>query len=113
MTRHSRLLETPPYAVERALKALGTNLRTARVRRKLTLENLAQRVGVSRRILSDVERGKPSTGIGIYVAALWALGLLDHLSPVADPTKDAEGLALTLARQRSRVRKTEVLDNDF
>ena len=113
MARRSRLLEAPPYAVERSLKTLGSNLRTARVRRKLTLEDLAQKVGVSRRILSDVEKGKPSTGIGIYVAALWALGLLDHLSPVADPTKDAEGLALALARQRSRVRKTEVLDNDF
>lgn len=113
MARHSRLLEAPPFAVERALKTLGSNLRTARIRRRLTLEELAQKLGVSRRILSDVEKGKPSTGIGIYVAALWALDLLDHLSPVADPTRDAEGMALALARGRSKVRKTEILDNDF
>jgi transcriptional regulator with XRE-family HTH domain len=107
------LLEAPPFAVERALKTLGANIRTARVRRKLTLEELAQKLGVSRRILSDMEKGKPSTGIGIYVSALWALDLLDHLSPVADPTKDAEGMALALTRERSKARKTEVLDNDF
>jgi transcriptional regulator with XRE-family HTH domain len=113
MARHSRLLEAPPFAVERALKTLGANIRTARVRRKLTLEELAQKLGVSRRILSDMEKGKPSTGIGIYVSALWALDLLDHLSPVADPAKDAEGMALALTRERSKARKSEVLDNDF
>jgi transcriptional regulator with XRE-family HTH domain len=113
MSKRSRLLETPPFAVERALKKLGSNLRTARIRRKLTLEDVAQKIGVSRRILGDMEKGKASTAIGVYVAALWALDLLEHLSSVADPTKDAEGLALALARERSKVRKTEVLDNDF
>jgi len=113
MARYSRLLETPPFAVERALKALGANLRTARVRRKLTLEEVAQKIGISRRIVSDAEKGKPSTAIGVYVAILWALDLLGDLSSVADPAKDAEGMALALARERSRVRKPQVLDNDF
>jgi transcriptional regulator with XRE-family HTH domain len=109
----SRLLAAPPFAVEQALKKLGSNLRTARLRRKLTLEDLAQKIGVSRRILGDAERGKPSTGIAVYVAALWALDLLDHLTPVADPARDSEGMALSLARERTKVRKTEVLDDDF
>jgi transcriptional regulator with XRE-family HTH domain len=113
MSKRSRLLETPPFAVERALKTLGANLRTARIRRKLTLEDVAQKIGVSRRILGDMEKGKPSTAIAIYVAALWALDLLGHLSSVADPTKDTEGLTLALSRERTKVRKPEVLDNDF
>jgi transcriptional regulator with XRE-family HTH domain len=113
MARRSRLLEAPPFAVERALQRLGSNIKTARVRRKVTLEELGQKLGVSRRILGDVEKGKPSTGIGIYAAALWALGLLDHLSPVADPTKDAEGLTLAQSRERSKARRIEALDNDF
>jgi len=108
MARHSRLFEAPPFAVERTLKTLGANLRTARVRRKLTLEEVAQKIGVSRRIISDAEKGKPSTAIAIYAATLWALDLLDHLSSVADPAKDAEGLALALARE-----KPQALDNDF
>jgi transcriptional regulator with XRE-family HTH domain len=113
MARHSRLLEAPPFAVERTLKALGANLRTARVRRKLTLEEVAEKIGVSRRIVSDAEKGKPSTAIGIYAAMLWALDLLGDLSSVADPASDAEGMALALSSERSRVRKRRVLDNDF
>jgi transcriptional regulator with XRE-family HTH domain len=88
-------------------------MRTARARRKLTLEDVAQKIGVSRRIVSDAEKGKPSTAMGIYAAILWALGLLDQLSAVADPAKDAEGMALALAREHSKVRKPQVLDNDF
>jgi transcriptional regulator with XRE-family HTH domain len=113
MSKRSRLLEAPPFAVERALKTLGSNLRTARIRRKLTLEEVAQKIGVSRRILGDMEKGKPSTAIGIYVASLWALDLLPHLSSVADPAKDTEGSALALAREHAKVRKVETLDNDF
>jgi transcriptional regulator with XRE-family HTH domain len=113
MARRSRLLEALPFAVERALKTLGSNLRTARIRRGLTLGEIAQKIGVSRRIVSDAEKGKASTGIGIYLGVLWALDLLDHVSGVADPAKDAEGLALALARERSKVRRPEILDNDF
>ena len=113
MSRHSRLLEAPPFAVERTLKALGANLRTARVRRKLTLEDVAQKIGVSRRIVGDAERGKPSTAVAVYAGILWALDLLDQLASVAEPAKDAEGMALALSREGSKVRKPHVLDNDF
>ena len=113
MSRHSRLLEAPPFAVARVLKALGANMRTARMRRKLTLEDVAQKIGVSRRIVSDAEKGKPSTAIAVYAGILWALDLLDQLSSVAEPAKDAEGMALALSREGSKVRKPQVLDNDF
>jgi transcriptional regulator with XRE-family HTH domain len=113
MAKASRLFSAPPFAVERTLKTLGENLRTARLRRRLTLDEVAQKVGVSRRIISDAEKGKSSTGIGIYAAALWALGLLDHLATVADPAMDTEGLTLALSREKARARKTQVLDNDF
>jgi len=106
-------LEAPPFAVERTLKALGANLRTARVRRKLTLEDVAQKIGVSRRIVGDAERGKPSTAVAVYAGILWALDLLDQLASVAEPAKDAEGMALALSREGSKVRKPQALDNDF
>jgi transcriptional regulator with XRE-family HTH domain len=113
MSKASKLLSAPPFAVERALKTLGANLRTARLRRKLTLEEVAQKVGASRRIIADVENGKPSTSAGMYVATLWALGLLEHLAEVADPTTDQEGLTLALVREGVRARKAATLDNDF
>src|SRR5258708_12337076 len=99
MGKASKLLTAPPYAVERVLKTLGANLRTARLRRKLTLEEVAQKVGASRRIIADVENGKPSTSIGMYLAALWALGLLEQPAAVSAPTHDKEGPPLPLSRQ--------------
>jgi hypothetical protein len=37
MVAKNTLGMAPPYAVERALKSLGSNLRTARLRRNLTI----------------------------------------------------------------------------
>lgn len=102
-----------PFEVEDRLKRLGSNLRTARVRRGLTIQDAADKIGVSRDAVMDVERGKPSTGIAIYLAVLWVYGLLDDASDLADPTTDRAGLALEGANQRQRVRHSEALDDDF
>ena len=37
MTARNKLLTAPPYPVEKTLKGLGANLRTARLRRNLTI----------------------------------------------------------------------------
>ncbi len=113
MAKHSRLLAAPPYPVEQALKSLGANLRIARLRRNLGLDEVAEKIGVNRKSVADAERGKPSTGIGVYVALLWTFDLIGQFSDVADPTKDQEGLALALVRERTNARKTADLDNDF
>ena len=70
MTARNQLLTTPPYSVEKALKGLGNNLRMARVRRKLTIEEVAAKIGTGRRAVMDAENGKASTGVGIYAALL-------------------------------------------
>jgi transcriptional regulator with XRE-family HTH domain len=102
MTNRSHLMTSPPYGVERALKALGSNLRTARLRRNIPVTELAERIGVGRRVVSDAERGKPSTGVAVYVALLWALGLSAQLEELADPARDEEGRVLAGERERSR-----------
>ena len=111
MAARNALIAAPPYAVETALKTLGVNIRTARLRRNLTIDEIGQRVGVGRRAIMDAEKGKPSTAIVVYVGLLWALDLIDQLAEVASPDKDEEGLALSPAR--SRARRKEALDNDF
>ena len=103
----------PPYPVEQALKRLGTNLRTARLRRNLTIRNVAEKIGTGPRPVSDAEKGKPSTGVAVYIALLWAYDLLNPLNDVADPALDEEGMALSLHRERARARESETLDNDF
>ena len=113
MTAKNTLITAPPYLVEQALKHLGANLRSARLRRNLTIKGVAEKIGTGPRPVSDAERGKPSTSAAVYIALLWAYDLLEHMSDVADPAFDKEGLALSLSRKRSRAREKEALDSDF
>lgn len=113
MARKNILTDAPPYAVERALKQLGANLRTARLRRNLTIEDVAQKIGTGPRPVSDAEKGKPSTSVAVYMALLWTYDLLGQIENVADPTLDDEGLALAALRERERARETTGLDSDF
>jgi transcriptional regulator with XRE-family HTH domain len=104
MSARNPLLTTPPLAVEQTLKQFGASLRTARLRRNITIEQMARKIGTGTRAIADAEKGKPSTGIAVYTAMLWALDLLDQLREVAAPERDGEGQALALARERSRAR---------
>jgi transcriptional regulator with XRE-family HTH domain len=113
MTARNKLQSTPPHPVEQALKRLGANLRTARVRRNLTIENAAERIGTGPRAVMDAEKGKGSTGIVVYVALLWLYDLIQPFEEVADPLNDREGHARELAKERTRVRKGRGLNSDF
>jgi transcriptional regulator with XRE-family HTH domain len=113
MTARNKLLTAPPYAVEQSLKRLGANLRTARLRRNLTIEDMAAKIGTGQRAVADAEKGKPSTGVAVYAAVLWALDLLDQMADVAAPEKDEAGQALAFSRERARARPRAGLDNDF
>ena len=113
MVARNQLLQAPPYPVEQALNRLGENLRTARIRRNFTIDEVAQKIGTGRRAVMDAEKGNVSTGIGIYAALLWVYDLLPPLNDVANPAKDEQGLTLIAAKEKSRARKSAGLDNDF
>lgn len=113
MPRKNILTSTPPYPVERTLKRLGSNLREARLRRNLTLEEVAKKIGTGPRPVSDAEKGKPSSSVAVYMALLWAYDLLDQMSEIADPAWDKEGLALSPSRERARSKEKKGLDSDF
>jgi len=109
----SPLVQQPPAALEQALQRLGRNIRTAWLRRRWRLEDVAERLGVSRFTVADVERGKPGTSMAAYLGALWVLGLLDQLAAVADPDRDEEGKALEAARQPGQASRRRRFDDDF
>src|ERR1700694_3172156 len=112
MAASNPLIAAPPYAVDQALKRLGANLKTARVRRGLTVAEVSKKIGTGGRAVADAEKGKPSTGIAVYAALLWVFDLLGRLDAVADPTHDAEAEALTQSRERSHARRAGATDND-
>ena len=113
MSRVSKIAESPPYEVAEALLRLGANIRTARLRRKWTIAQLAERVGIARHAMGEVERGKATSAIAPYLGALWALGLLDQMRSVGDPDLDLEGKALESARRPRSAPKRRKLDDDF
>jgi len=65
------------------LATFGENIKLARLRRKLTAEQLAERADISRRTLVSVEKGLPGVAMGTYVQVLFVLGLSDDLLNVA------------------------------
>jgi hypothetical protein len=114
MATTSKISKSPPYAVEKLLVQLGRNIRIARLRRKLRLVDLAERIGISRHVMSDIEKGKPTTAVAAYIGAIWALGLANDLHLIADPDLDTEGKLLESARAPTTApKRARPLDNDF
>ena len=59
------------------LNQMGEQIRLARLRRHLSAELVAERAGLSRMTLSNIEKGSPSVAIGSYAAVLHALNGMD------------------------------------
>lgn len=67
------------------LNLLGEQIRLARLRRKLSTEQVAERAGISRSTLWLIEKGTPSVTMGAYFQVLFVLGLeKDFLKLAAD-----------------------------
>jgi transcriptional regulator with XRE-family HTH domain len=113
MAQTNTLTQAPPYAVEKAIKRLGQNLRTARLRRNLTIEEVGEKIGTGPRPVADAEKGKPTTAMAVYVALLWTYDLLGPWDELADPSEDMEGLSLADTRERARTQTSKDLDDDF
>jgi HTH-type transcriptional regulator/antitoxin HipB len=59
----------------RTAKDIGALIRDQRKKQKLDQAKLAEKVGVNRRWVLEVERGKPRAEIGLVLRTLDALGL--------------------------------------
>lgn len=68
---------------QRQLRALGDRLRLARKRRRLPMQAVAARAGISRQTLYNVENGDSSVTLGTYVRVLAVLGLDQDLGRLA------------------------------
>lgn len=64
-------------------KALGENIRLARLRRNLSSAMLAERAGMTRMTLYSIEKGEPTVSLGAYANVLFSLGLEADLSLLA------------------------------
>jgi len=60
---------------KKILLQLGENIKLARLRRKFSSEQVAERAGISRSTLISIEKGYEGVGIGFYLMVLAVLGL--------------------------------------
>jgi transcriptional regulator with XRE-family HTH domain len=62
---------------------LGENIKLARLRRKLSSEQVAERAGISRTTLVSIEKGYVGVSIGYYLNVLRVLGLENDILLIA------------------------------
>lgn len=70
--------------MQRQLELVGENIKLARLRRKFTLEQVAERAGISIECLSEVEKGASDISIGIYTVVLRVLNLDKDIYKIAE-----------------------------
>ncbi|MCB0559290.1 MAG: helix-turn-helix transcriptional regulator [Lewinellaceae bacterium] len=68
---------------KKILSTLGENIKLARLRRKLSTEQVSERANISRSTLWSIEKGSPKVAMGKYVQVLSVLGLEKDLLAVA------------------------------
>lgn len=95
-----------PLPVRRALRKLGSDMRDARLRRRIPVAVVAERASIGRSTLSRLEKGDPSVSAGIYATVLFVLGLVSRIEDLADVRHDATGLQLEEEHLPKRIRTT-------
>ena len=70
-------------SLKKILEELGENLKLARLRRKLSAEQVAERANISRPTLLSIEKGVPGVAMGAYAQVLFVLGLEKDLLKLA------------------------------
>lgn len=81
-----------PRKLEMKMQTVGEQIRLARLRRNLSIAQVAERATCSLVTINRVEKGSPTVAIGIYLRVLYALQLEDDILLLAQ--KDEMGRAL-------------------
>lgn len=82
--------------IRSALAQLGKDIRYARLRRRITVADLAVRAGSSASSIARLEKGYRGIAIGTLAEVLVVLGLIAQLADLIDIRKDDLGLSLSL-----------------
>ena len=72
-----------PRKLEEKMKLMGEQIKLARLRRNLSIAQVAERATCSPLTVNRIEKGSPTVSLGIYARVLYALQLDDDLLLIA------------------------------
>ena len=81
-----------PRKLEQKMQVVGEQIKLARLRRNLSIAQIAERATCPPVTINRIEKGIPTVAIGIYLRVLYALQLEDDILCLAQ--KDEMGRAL-------------------
>lgn len=93
---------------QKLLTALGERIKLARLRRKFSSDQVAERAGISRATLWQVEKGSPAPSIGTYFMVLFTMGLEKDFQKLAEDDELGRKLqdAVLIPKERAPKKKT-------
>ncbi len=94
-----------PRKLVQNMEIVGEQIRLARLRRNLTIAQVAERATCSPLTISRVEKGTPTVAIGIYLRVLYALQLDEDILLLAKD--DRLGLNLQDIQMKTRARASK------
>lgn len=95
-----------PRKLTEKMQIVGEQIRLARLRRNLTMAQVAERATCSELTLLRVEKGVPTVSIGIYLRVLYALQLDDDILFIAKDDPIGRNLQdLQLKRREQATKK--------
>lgn len=89
------------------METVGEQIKMARLRRNLSMAQVAERATCSEVTLNKVEKGMPTVSIGIYLRVLYALQLDDDIMLLAKEDKLGRALQDLGLKNRKRATKKE------
>ncbi|MBZ4652653.1 MAG: putative transcriptional regulator [Proteiniphilum sp.] len=96
-----------PRKLEQEMQLVGEQIKLARLRRNLSMAQVAERATCSPLTVSRVEKGAPTVAVGIYLRVLYALQLDEDILWLAKEDKLGKALQDLNLRNRARASKKE------
>lgn len=96
-----------PRKLEEKMQIVGEQIKLARLRRNLSISQIAERAMVSVLTVSRVEKGLPTVAIGIFLRVLYALQLDDDILGLAKDDLMGKALQDMGLKTRKRAAKKE------
>ncbi len=96
-----------PRKLEQKMAIVGEQIKLARLRRNLSIAQVAERATCSPLTVSRIEKGAPTVSIGIYLRVLYALQLDDDILLLAREDELGKSLQDLSLIKRERTSKKD------